>query len=332
MAQSSSEPSSARTASDDKKVPPLKTITVIDTSFGTWNLGDEIIMQAVNDVIHEIFPDARIFRLPSHEALSRRSYYFLRQSDFCLIGGTNVLASKGWRLRWCDSIFLRNAICFGVTWGGISPKPSFGDRLLLRRVLDGGQIHSVRDRYTKDLLDQIGLASVSTSCPTMWMLGAEHCAAVPHRKAENALFTLTAYRCDPVADRAMIDILKRNYQTLHFFPQMHGDYAYFRDLKIEGVRIIGPNLRSYDRFLANEDVDYVGSRLHGGIRALQFKKRTLVVGIDHRSVEIAKDTGLPLLLRTEMNDLETWVNGCTPTRINLPTENITNWKANLGLR
>ena len=108
----------------------MKTVTVIDTSFGTWNLGDEIIMQAVNDVIHEMFPDARVFRLPSHEALSRRSYYFLRQSDMCFIGGTNVLASKGWRLRWFDSIFLTNAICFGVTWGGISTRPSFRDWIL----------------------------------------------------------------------------------------------------------------------------------------------------------------------------------------------------------
>jgi polysaccharide pyruvyl transferase WcaK-like protein len=311
---------------------PLKTITVIDTSFGTWNLGDEIIMQAVNDVIHEIFPDARVFRLPSHEALSRRSYYFLRQSDLCLIGGTNVLASKGWRLRWRDSIFLKNAICFGVTWGGICPKPSFRDRVLLRRVLDGGQIHSVRDRYTKDLLDQIGVASISTSCPTMWNLSPEHCAAIPPCKAKNVLFTLTAYRCDPTTDRAMIDALKRHYETLHFFPQMHGDYAYFQDLNIAGVRVIGPNLRSYDEFLANEDVDYVGSRLHGGIRALQFKKRTLVIGIDHRSAEIARDTGLPVLRRTEVKELETWVNGRAATIIDLPTENITNWKANLRLR
>ena len=286
-------------------------------------------MQAVNGVVHEMFPDARVFRLSSHEALSRRSYYFLRQSDLCLIGGTNVLASKGWRVRWCDSIFLRNAICFGVTWGGTRPKPSFRDRLLLRRVLDDGQTHSVRDRFTKKLLDQIGVASVSTSCPTMWMLTPEHCAAIPHTKSKNVLFTLTGYRSDPSFDRAMIETLKRHYQTLHFFPQMHGDLEYFREMNIEGVRVVGSNLRSYDEFLANEDVDYVGSRLHGGIRALQFKKRTLVIGIDHRSAEIANDTGLPVLRRTQIKDLPAWVNGCVATKITLPTENITCWKANL---
>jgi hypothetical protein len=39
-----------------------------------------------------------------------------------------------------------------------------------------------------------------------------------------------------------------------------------------------------------------------------------------------------VLRRTEMKELEVWVNGNVPTRINLPTDNITNWKANLRLR
>ena len=286
-------------------------------------------MQAVNEVIHEMFPDARVFRLPSHEALSRRSYYFLRQSDMCFIGGTNILASKGWRLRWFDSIFLTNAICFGVTWGGLGPRPSFRDRILLRRLLDGRQIHSVRDRFTQQFLEQIGIVSLSTSCPTMWKLSPEHCAAIPPEKARNVVFTLTAYLRDPKADREMIDILKKNYETLHFFPQMHGDYTYFQGLNIRDVRVIGQNLHSYDHLLANEEVDYVGSRLHGGIRALQFKKRTLVIGIDHRSVAIANDTGLPVLQRKELHKLESWITARVPTQIKLPAENITNWKANL---
>jgi polysaccharide pyruvyl transferase WcaK-like protein len=304
---------------------------VIDTSFGTWNLGDEIIMQAVNDVLHEMFPDARVFRLPSHEALSRRSYYFLRQSDLCFIGGTNVLASKGWRLRWRDSIFLRNAICFGVTWGGDRSTPSLGERILLRRVLDGGQIHSVRDRYTQRLLDKVGVASVSTSCPTMWKLTPAHCASIPHTKAERVVFTLTAYRPDPSADREMISILKKSYRSVYFFPQMHGDYEYFEDLNVKGVGLIGQNLSAYDQFLRNKETDYVGSRLHGGIRALQFKKRTLVVSIDHRSTEISSDTGLPILKRAEMNKLDSWIHGSCHTQITLPTQSIANWKANLQM-
>jgi hypothetical protein len=176
------------------------------------------------------------------------------------------------------------------------------------------------------------VVSVSTSCPTMWRLSPEHCAAVPHEKMRNAVFTLTAYLSNPSADRMMIDILKKHYQTLYFFPQMHGDYGYFQGLNIKGVRVVGQNLRSYDHLLANEELDYVGSRLHGGIRALQFKKRTLVIGIDHRSTEIARDTGLPVLPRTELNKLESWITAPMPTAIKLPADNIVNWKASLRLQ
>jgi len=179
---------------------------------------------------------------------------------------------------------------------------------------------------------QIGVVSVSTSCPTMWKLGPEHCAAIPQEKMKNVVFTLTAYLREPAKDRAMIDILKRHYQKLYFFPQMHGDDTYFGGLNIQGVRVIGQNLHSYDRLLANEELDYVGSRLHGGIRALQFKKRTLIIGVDRRSTEIANDTGLPVLHRTELNNLESWITGCVSTKIKLPTENISNWKANLRLQ
>jgi len=303
------------------------TITIIDTSFGTWNLGDEIIMEAVNETLYEMFPNARVFRIPCHEALSRRSYYFLRKSELCFIGGTNILASKGWRLRWYDPMFLKNALCMGVTWGGAKTSPVVKDRLLLRRVLSAGKLHSVRDRYTKGLLDQMGIQSVFTCCPTMWKLSSTHCEAIPKEQAPDVAFALTAYRQDPVADRRMIDILRKHYRTLHFFPQGHGDSEYLGQLGTADVRMIAPNLRSFDHFLANEHVDYVGNRLHGGIRAMQFKKRSLVIGIDHRSVEIGKDTGLSVLRRGEIHNLDEWIKKPVATQINLPGAEIENWKA-----
>jgi hypothetical protein len=124
----------------------------------------------------------------------------------------------------------------------------------------------------------------------------------------------------------MIATLKRHYQVLYFFPQMHGDYQYFQQMNIGGVRVLGANLRSYDQFLAQETCDYVGSRLHGGIRALQFGKRALIIGIDHRSQEISRDTGLPVLARAQTKDLDAWIAGGGPTTLNLPWDEIANWK------
>jgi polysaccharide pyruvyl transferase WcaK-like protein len=310
----------------------LRKIAVVDTSFGTWNLGDEIIMEAVNDVVSEMFPDARVFRLPCHEALSRRSYYFLRNSDLCFLGGTNILGSKGWRLHWYDLLFLNKAICLGVTWGGAGASPSFRDRLLLRHVLDSKHVHSVRDEYTKQLLDELDIASVSTSCPTMWRLTAEHCLQIPRSKSDKVVFTLTGYRRDPNRDKEMIEVLERNYQEIYFFPQMHGDYEYFETLRVENVKIIPPNLRAYDQFLSSAEVDYVGSRLHGGIRALQSRKRTLIVAVDHRSTEIGRDTNLPVLLRDEIENLEERLHQIKATSIDLPLAEIERWKASVRIQ
>ena len=61
-----------------------------------------------------------------------------------------------------------------------------------------------------------------------------------------------------------------------------------QNIKIN-LEIISPNLRSFDFILENEDIDYVGTRLHAGIRAVQKSVRTFIVTIDNRAKEISKD-------------------------------------------
>jgi hypothetical protein len=64
----------------------METIAVVDTSICGDNLGDEIIMDAVNGIVSELFPDAYIFRVPSHEALSDPTSSFLMRSEWCFVG------------------------------------------------------------------------------------------------------------------------------------------------------------------------------------------------------------------------------------------------------
>ena len=86
-------------------------------------------------------------------------------------------------------------------------------------------------------------------------------------------------------------------------------------------------MSEYDKLLRNHDVDFVGSRLHGGIRALNFKRRSLIIGVDNRALEINKDTNLPFIDRSRIEDIEKWVNRSFETEINLPYDNINEWKA-----
>ena len=69
------------------------------------------------------------------------------------------------------------------------------------------------------------------------------------------------------------------------------------------------------------------SRLHGGIRALNFKRRTLIIGVDNRAIEINKDTNLPFMLRDNIEHVDKWINSVKKTEIILPNDHINEWKS-----
>ena len=62
--------------------------------------------------------------------------------------------------------------------------------------------------------------------------------------------------------------------------------------------------------------------MHGGIRALQHKKRSLIIGIDNRAIELNKDFNLPVLDQKDINKLEDVINSSFSTEIFLPIQNI----------
>jgi polysaccharide pyruvyl transferase WcaK-like protein len=78
--------------------------------------------------------------------------------------------------------------------------------------------------------------------------------------------------------------------------------------------------------LRNESVDFIGLRLHAGIRSLQRSRRTLIVAIDNRATEISKDTNLPVVARGDLKAIESWITTSSPTKIQLPEAAIASWK------
>jgi polysaccharide pyruvyl transferase WcaK-like protein len=75
------------------------------------------------------------------------------------------------------------------------------------------------------------------------------------------------------------------------------------------------------------DIDYVGNRLHAGIRALQHGRRTIIVAIDNRAREMGQDFALPTVDRTDIERLEHLVPAPFETAVKLPNEAIARWKA-----
>ncbi len=202
-------------------------------------------------------------------------------------------------------------------------------RWMLRRLLSRDHLHSVRDSYTLRMLASIGITNaVNTGCPTMWNVTADRCARVPREKANAVVTTVNSYAGlqDASADRRLLEILQRHYRTVYLWIQTHTDYEYARSLQ-DGMVVINPSVRALDGVLASDlDLDYVGNRLHAGLRALQHGRRTIIVEIDNRAREMGADFGLPTVGRTEFQRLEQMILAPLELSIRTPDAAIRRWR------
>ena len=258
-----------------------------------------------------------------------------RSASYNFVCGTNILKTsilkkRIWKIGLYEALNMKNLVLMGVGWGNYNKfNTDPYTKLVYKLILNKNLYHSVRDGYTKRKLNEIGIENViNTACPTMWNLSPEHCQCIPRNKSKEVVTSLTYYKPDVERDKYMFDVLYKNYDKIYLWLQQADDYEYFKSLNLRyNVEIIKPILSEYDKLLRNHDVDFVGSRLHGGIRALNFKRRSLIIGVDNRALEINKDTNLPFIDRSRIEDIEKWVNRSFETEINLPYDNINEWKA-----
>lgn len=320
----------------------MKKALLLDTAIGTSNVGDCIIMECVERELAPILANMFVFHLPTHVP-AFHSYAVWRNSfavqsyaacEYKFIGGSNILA-KDMRThypQWNVNIFnykpLMGAVCVGVGAGAGEHTDAYTTRLY-RKILSHSYYHSVRDersrRYVEDVL---GLKAINTGCVTMWALTPEFCAQIPEKKADNVVFTLTAgARADP-RDQLLIDTLKREYAHVSFWIQGDKDEAYFRRFSnTDGIEMIPPHKSAYEAVLLRDNIEYVGTRLHGGIYALRHKKRAIIIAIDERAQSISADTGLTTIEKDAIEALPSRINSEFATRLNIPFDEIRRWKA-----
>ena len=313
----------------------MKEIAVLDTSIASENLGDKIIMDYCGGILEELFPQAFFAAFPTHDILGPASRNKINQSDLAVVCGTNLLSSNmnqynQWKIDMKDAKYLSDVCLLGVGWWQYQDTPNRYTQKLLKAVLDNGHLHSVRDAYTEKQLRSIGITNVvNTACPTMWKLTKEHCKQIPQAKTNTVVTTLTSYAKNPELDKKMLEILCSQYEKVVLWLQASDDRTYLQELGMENrVEILAPSLRLYDRLLQEEDIDYVGTRLHGGIRALNYKRRAIIIAVDNRAIEIGHDTGLPVIKREDIEgNLAEMIQSEFETEITLPEENIAKWKA-----
>ncbi|NBI72116.1 polysaccharide pyruvyl transferase family protein [Clostridiaceae bacterium] len=306
---------------------------VFDTSICSNNLGDQIIMYYCNKIYDDLGFQKREY-IPTHIHPDSSYDAVLKSDEIRFVSGTNLLSYdiqkiNGWKFPKKIS-YLINLCLLGVGWINYEDKVSAYTRRFYRAILKNSFIHSVRDSFTERQLNKMGIDNVlNTGCPTMWGLSEEHCKRIPVSKGSKAITALTDYRQDPKYDRFMLEVILRNYEKVYFWPQGKGDCAYLEQLLSDKhrVSILERSLDSYNEILHEQEVDYIGTRLHAGIHAINREHRSIIIGVDNRAAEISKDTNLCVISRYAMRDcLESIINGKFKTDIHINKKNIIKWK------
>ena len=315
------------------------TITVFDTERGSDNLGDEIIMRFCRDRLTQCFPGARRIDISTHTMPSNAEIEEMKTSKFRFLCGTNLLTStieENWNWVLPDGFRkkfpFRNVILFGAGWHSYQKDCTDYSKLIYRELLHPTMLHSVRDSYSEQKLKAAGIRNVlNTGCPTMWALTPVFCASVPKNKAPSVITTITDYRRDPIQDNLLLDVLGRSYERVYLWLQGRSDEEYLKELSLpDNLSVIPRQLNAYEQILQSGSVDYIGTRLHAGIFALNHKVRSLIISVDNRADEIAADTHLPILPREELDRLEALIFAKRETNIELNTKNITRFLEQFG--
>ena len=316
----------------------MKKIALFDTALGSSNLGDEIIFDAAKRNMQEVLDGHFSLRLATHvnnfsmkQMLHRNSKIrYFQEADWKFVCGTNLLAqtrwgkiNSQWQLYPSNLSIYRNCVLIGAGTTEKTEKPDFYARLLYGKVLSREYVHSVRDELTRRIVESLGCKAVNTGCPTLWELTPEHCSAIPAGKSGSCIVSVSGYRhqTDPRRDAAMLRIVRRNYDHVLAWIQTTDDREYLHYLEASlGMEPLPGiySLNALRKVLQSGNVDYVGTRLHGGIFAMQNYCRSVIIGIDHRADGFLETNNLPVIPRRNVElELEDRINSRFATEIRI---------------
>lgn len=300
---------------------------ILDTSMESNNDGDSIIVEAILSKFPEL-ESAR--RFPTHRRLTQSEENHAAQCDLLLVTGTNILTSnmirdRQWQLGFREiKAFKGRIVLLGVGWRQYQSRPKFVTKRILNNLLSSRIEVASRDQYTHEMLQSIGIRSINTGCPTTWRLPTQ----LPRLgDVDECVFTLTDYNPNRNMDTRLLERLGTLYRKINIWPQGDGDLAYIRKIQLPAnVHVLERGVDSLN--VALEGRDYVGTRLHAGVRAAQRGSAALVIAVDNRGIEIGRDIGFPVVARDgglrPFDSAYSYYSDNEPT-ITIPFQSIDQW-------
>lgn len=303
------------------------------------NLGDIIIYDSVRKILKQLFPKHGIQRISAHEVIGRREISIIRNAKYVFVGGTNILSSTVNNFnrlipepgrRNLISPGFNKVVLVGAGWSAYSHSSNLYSKVYYNRILSWQYCQSVRDSYTFNKMKFFLGKTLNTSCPTTWNLD-EQFENKFNPKYNKILFTLTDYSTDKLSDSNLLSaILNTDCNEIFFFPQGLKDLDYLCSLPIykinkAKIKLLPYSYQEFESFVEHNSFNYIGTRLHAGIKCLQKNMPALIIGIDNRAIEIAKDINLSVCQRADMEAVRTWTSSSEGSRLQLPKKNINLW-------
>lgn len=319
-------------------------VVLFDTAIGTFNRGDDIILNSAEECLAPLLNKSYVMRLGTH-INNLNMYHYLKNSkkvkfadtcDYKFILGTNLLTSNvirsigQWSVGPLSKRLYKNSILAGVGITKANQKTTALTKAFYKEILRKDIAHSVRDEQSKQMLEAVcDIQVINTGCPTLWGLTPEVCSKIPVKKAPNVVFTVsgqTKYQ-NTERDQLLLSTVEKNYDKIYFWVQTYEDEGYFKSLKhTKDVQYVY-SLKEYGSICENGNVDYVGTRLHGGIFAMQHNVRSVIVEIDHRAKGFREINHINTIARDQLEGLADFVNGEIKTEVYLREKEIKEWLA-----
>lgn len=306
------------------------------------NLGDLIIYDFIKDILYRLFPDKEMIRISTHVPFTKKSKELINNSLYTFVGGTNILTSDIRNFPRLTPVKrkgfyffpgFKKVILLGTGWSSYQHNRDWATRFYYKNILHKQALHSVRDIYSEQQLEKAGFKNLlHTSCPSTWQLNSDFVNQYnPAHK--NILFTLSSYYPHQQEDDQLVEtILSAPSEKYYFFPQTKEDTDYLASLPCyqknkSKISLLHHDIREFLALSASGDLNYIGNRLHGGIRCLAFNNPSLIISVDNRATEMGKSINLNVVERNNIEQVRKWISKeYIPAALQLPKENIKRWQ------
>jgi len=276
---------------------------------GSRNLGDSVIVNAIK-LIFGSWNIPFLAEFSTHRQWTTEEVKIAKCADYFIVGGSNLLTSSlfplshtQWKIGVKEFLLLRNkTILFGPGWQGDNADLTLFTSSLYSLLMAKDSPQLVRDGVSKERLLKTNREIVNSSCPSLFRIQEvkENLKSIGNT---TVVVALSGNIKNIEQDKIILDIALSNYKKVKLFPQgvndaEYSDKIYFRELGLNYERL-NASLEDFSRELETGS-HFFGTRLHGGIFAMQHGNPSTIIDIDTRARNLFIGSGYEVLERKNL--------------------------------